>query len=135
LKKYRMSRQENYIAITLSSRHEVIGVHHVTKGLMNRTLVHPREIFFHAIKDNAVGVMIAHNHPSGSVIPSPEDDAVTRELEKAGRILGFSVVDSLIITKNGFYSYAQNGGMNKEFSSKELDDYIHKIVSSKEETV
>ena len=69
----------------------------VTHGLVNRTIVHPREVFRIAIADNAASIVIAHNHPSGCVVPSPEDLELTERLVKAGSIIGIPILDHIII--------------------------------------
>jgi len=102
LKRWRNCRQENFLAITLDGSHSVIKIHHISKGLVNKTIVHPRECYYPAIKDNAVAVLFAHNHPSGSVKPSQEDVDVTQQLCKAGAILGFHVLDHVIFSKYEF---------------------------------
>ncbi|MDR2094666.1 MAG: DNA repair protein RadC [Treponema sp.] len=109
LKDYRGRRQEHFIVITLDASHNVIKRHVVTKGLVNRTIVHPREVLYHAVRDFAVALIVAHNHPSGSPYPSREDDAITERLSKAAGILGFHLLDHIIVTKDDYYSFRQNG--------------------------
>lgn len=94
----RTSAQEVFTVLTLDGNHQVIKAHDVTRGLVNQSQVHPRETFKPAILDSAVGVIIAHNHPSGNPDPSGEDIAATRRLAEAGRLLGIPVLDHLIIT-------------------------------------
>ncbi|MFP4210432.1 MAG: RadC family protein [Alkalispirochaeta sp.] len=101
--------QEHFIVITLNGAHEVISVRVVSVGLVNRTLVHPREVFADAIKDRAVAVICAHNHPSGRVQPSGEDHAVTQSLQEAGDILGIRLLDHIVFAAGGHYSYLDHG--------------------------
>jgi len=108
LKKYVNKRQEYFLVITLNGAHEVISIKIATIGLVNRTLIHTREIFIHAIKDNATAIAVAHNHPSGNLKPSDEDDEITEKLKDACKIMGFVFLDHLIISKNGYYSYREN---------------------------
>lgn len=96
--------QEHLVVVTLNSANYVIGVHEVTTGLVNQTPVHPREAFVKAVEDRAVAVIFAHNHPSGSTAPSPEDYAVTRILCAAGKIMQIPVIDHIIIGKSGYTS-------------------------------
>ncbi len=110
LQKYSKRKQEEFIVITLDGAHNVIKIRSVTKGLVNSTVVHPREVFRPAIRDNAIAIIIAHNHPSGSLIPSVEDDRITRILREAGKILGIEILDHLIISSCGYHSYLENGG-------------------------
>jgi DNA repair protein RadC len=115
LKRFEGRRQEHFIALTLDAAHEVISGYVVTLGLANRTIVHPREVFYPAIKDNATAIIVAHNHPSGNCEPSLEDRNVTRRLYDAGRLLGIEVLDSLIVGENGgYYSFLEKGELPSE---------------------
>ncbi len=102
-------KQENFICISLNGANEVIGNRIVTVGLLNSTQIHPREVFADVISDRAAAVILAHNHPSGILKPSPEDKALTKQLVEAGRILGISVFDHIIITKKGYLSFKKEG--------------------------
>ena len=105
--------QEQFIVIALNGAHEVLSIYVTTVGIVNRTLVHPREVFAPAIELRSVGIIVAHNHPSningGTIIYSSEDLDVTKRLKQAGNILGISVLDHLIIGGDGFYSMLENG--------------------------
>lgn len=96
--------QEHMVLVTLNGGNRVVGVHVVTKGLANQAPVHPREAFAPALQDRAVAVILAHNHPSGSLEPSNEDCAVTRSLCRAGRILDIPVLDHMIVSMKGYRS-------------------------------
>ncbi len=96
--------QEHMVLVTLNSSNVVINVHELTRGLVNQTLVHPREAFVHAIEDRAVSVIVAHNHPSGSSEPSTEDLQLTRNLCSVGKIVQIPVIDHLIISRCGLTS-------------------------------
>jgi len=111
IKRYSTKKQEHFLVITLSAASVAIRVHLTSIGLLNRTLIHPREVFVRAIKDNAASVILAHNHPSGNVEPSREDREATQRLVKAGALLGIEVLDHLIIGKSGFYSFRESGDM------------------------
>jgi DNA repair protein RadC len=118
-------REENFLAITLNGAHEVIKVHHITKGLVNRTIVHPRECFYPAIKDYASSVAFVHNHPSGNVEPSSEDFAITERLCHAACILGFNLVDHLVIARNGnFFSFRRENGIHDKFTNAEDREFV-----------
>ena len=99
-----MAEQERFVVLTLDANNSVIKKHTITIGLVDQGLVHPRETFRPAIQDNAVAIMVAHNHPSGNPEPSVSDLLTTRRLAKAGKILGITVLDHLIVTKTGFSS-------------------------------
>ena len=107
--KYRGRTQEHFIVITLNGAHAIIKVRVVCKGLINRVLIHPREVFRVAIKDNAAAVILVHNHPSGDCMPSQEDIEVTNRLKSAGKIIGIEVLDHVIIAKFGYYSFSEEG--------------------------
>ncbi len=104
-------KQEYFLCISLNGANEVIGNRIVTVGLLNTNQVHPREVFVDAISDRAASIILAHNHPSGVLKPSPDDIATTRQLVDAGKILGISVLDHIIITKKGHLSFRENGFM------------------------
>lgn len=100
--------KEHFVAVLLNAIHEPTKVVLVSIGTVNRTLVHPREVFREAIKDNCCAVIVAHNHPAGSSEPSKEDDEVTKMLVNAGKVVGIEVLDHMIIASRGYYSYAEN---------------------------
>lgn len=109
LDKFKFKEIECFICITLNGSHKIIGVYVVSQGLVNRTLVHPREVFRPAILDNSTAVIIAHNHPSGNLTPSLEDREVTRRMKQAGDILGIKVLDHLIVAPSlhGYFSFLE----------------------------
>jgi len=78
-------------------------------GLLDSAQIHPREVFADAIADRAAGVILVHNHPSGSLEPSPEDIAITRRLVQAGEILGIPVLDHVIVGPSGYLSLKERG--------------------------
>jgi DNA repair protein RadC len=90
---------ENFVVLTLNSAGRVITSRIVTTGLLNHSLVHPRETFRGAILDNAAMIIIAHNHPSGSLEPSSQDITITRQIKEAGVIIGISLQDHIIVAK------------------------------------
>jgi len=112
LERYKNKRNEHFFVITLNGAHEVIAVRIVSIGLLNRTVVHPREVFIHAIRDNSAAVICVHNHPSGALTPSPEDLEITRRLRDAGELLGIAMLDHLIISKYGYYSMVESGHLS-----------------------
>jgi DNA repair protein RadC len=89
--------EEHFVSIHLNTRHEVLGIHEVSHGTLNSSLVHPREVFKAAIVANSYAIIVCHNHPSGSLLkPSLEDLEVTKQLVKAGDLLGVRLIDHLI---------------------------------------
>jgi len=111
LKRYHRKRKEHFLVLTLDGAHVIHAIRIVSIGIMNRSLVHPREVFIEAIKDNAAAVIVAHNHPSGAFEPSAEDRDVTRRLREAGDILGIPVLDHLVFSWKGFYSFLEHNEM------------------------
>ena len=105
-------KQERFISLSLNGAHEVLAVRVVTVGLVNRTIVHPREVFADLIQDRAAAFIVAHNHPSGRLFPSPEDDEITERLQKAAAILGLHFLDHLIFSQTSWWSYRQNGRLD-----------------------
>jgi DNA repair protein RadC len=104
---YADRRQERFICISLNGAHEVLAVRIVTIGLVNRTIIHPREVFADPIADRSCAVCCAHNHPSGELQPSQEDDDVTLTLLKAAKILGIRFLDHVIFSERAYFSYRQ----------------------------
>jgi DNA repair protein RadC len=109
LKRYVNKRQEHFLVLTLNGGQQVIRVHIVTIGTLNRTLIHPREVFVRAIKDHAASLILAHNHPSGNVEPSREDQEATGRLVRAGSLLGIEVLDHLIFGGSSYFSFREAG--------------------------
>lgn len=100
--------QEYFICASLNGTHEITCTRVVSIGLVNRTMVHPREVFADPLKDRAAAIICAHNHPSGNTDPSPEDADVTEMIKQAGKILGIELLDHVIFSTKGFYSFAEN---------------------------
>ena len=91
-------KQEAFVVVLLDTKNRMIGGPRVaTLGLLNSSMVHPRETFREAVRDGAASVIVAHNHPSGDPTPSKEDLDITRRLVEAGTLLGIPVVDHLIL--------------------------------------
>ncbi|MFW5884120.1 MAG: RadC family protein [Spirochaetota bacterium] len=101
--------QECFLSICLNGAHEITAARVVTMGLVNRTVVHPREVFAPALADRAAALIVAHNHPSGSLEPSAEDVEVTRRLVSAGQLLGIPVLDHIVFSARGYYSFLEHG--------------------------
>lgn len=104
----RYKRQEYFICLSLDSSDRIIKRRTVTIGLLNATLVHPREVFAGPLQDRAAAVIVAHNHPSGSLEPSPEDIKTTQQLVAAGQILGVALRDHIIITRDDEFSFKRH---------------------------
>lgn len=100
---------EHFFVLLFDIRNRLLRIEKVTKGILTASLVHPRETFASAIKNKAAKILIAHNHPSGDSKPSEEDIKITKRLKDAGVIIGIHVVDHIIITKNSFFSFKDEG--------------------------
>ncbi len=100
----RVAEQEILVVFTLDGNNQVIKKHQVTKGLVNQSQFHPREIYRVAIQDNAVSIMVAHNHPSGNLDPSEADLVATRRLVEVAKTIGIPVLDHIIVAASGFLS-------------------------------
>jgi DNA repair protein RadC len=100
---------EEFHLVALDTQSQVLREVLVTRGLLNSSLVHPREVFRPAIAEAAAGIIVVHNHPSGDPTPSAEDRTVTRQLVAAGRLLDVPVHDHVIIAGDRFLSFATAG--------------------------
>jgi DNA repair protein RadC len=101
--------QEHFVCISLNGANEVIQTRVVTIGLLDRTAVHPREVYADVIADRAAAVIFAHNHPSGELEPSESDLRIHDQLTEAGKILGLRVPDHVIVSRRGYYSFQEGG--------------------------
>jgi len=102
-------QQEYFVCISLNGANEVIEKRLVTVGLLNNCQVHPREVFADVITDRAASVIFAHNHPSGELTPSQSDIKIQEQLMEAGKILGINIIDHIIVSKRGYYSFQAEG--------------------------
>jgi len=100
--------REHLMALFLNARNEMIYKKPMFIGTLNANLVHPREIFQEALKQNAASVILVHNHPSGDPEPSEDDLEITKRIIEAGKIMGIDVLDHIIITKSKVFSFKEN---------------------------
>lgn len=105
--------QEKFIILLFDKQFKLIKKCEVFKGTIDAVNVYPREIFKEALKENASFIVLAHNHPGGEVMPSIQDDEITKILVKNGQLIGIKVVDHLIVTQNSYFSYYENAQKNK----------------------
>lgn len=111
MKEIGAKRREVFLCVYLNGAHKVIESRIVTEGIVNRTIVHPVEVFRPAFLNGAVAVIVAHNHPSGETAPSPEDLEITRRLVEAGEVLGVTILDHIIASSRSWVSLKETGGM------------------------
>jgi DNA repair protein RadC len=103
--------QEVFGILILNTKNKVVAVHEVSRGTLNSSMVHPREIFKPAVLHNAAGIVCFHNHPSGDTEPSKEDIEVTERLVMAGEIMGIIVMDHIIVGDDEYTSLRDIGVM------------------------
>ena len=103
--------QEVFGILILNTKNKVVAVHEVSRGTLNSSMVHPREIFKPAVLHNAAGIICFHNHPSGDTAPSKEDIEVTERLVMAGEIMGIIVMDHIIVGDDEYISLRDLGVM------------------------
>ena len=100
----RNKKQEHFVMLTLDGARRLINTHTVTVGTLTASLVHPREVFAPAMEDRAASIIVAHNHPSGSLDIGNKDREVTKRIKDAGELLGIKLDDHIIIAEDGFVS-------------------------------
>ena len=101
---------ENFVVVTLTNASKVIRAEVLYRGTLDHSIVHPRDVFRDAIKENAAAVLIAHNHPSGSREPSRADIQITKRLKEVGELVGIQLSDHIIVTAKGYhYSFNSEG--------------------------
>jgi DNA repair protein RadC len=104
--------QEEFKVLLLNRANVVLGIYPLSRGGITGTVVDQRLIFAVALKCNATGIILCHNHPSGNLKPSDVDITLTRSIKKCAEFLEITLVDHLIITRNGFFSFSNEGNLN-----------------------
>lgn len=104
----RYAAKEQFVVILLNNKNKVIGTEVVSEGSLSSSVVHPREVYAPALLHHAAAIMVAHNHPSGDPKPSIEDEEVTRQLLRSGKVLGIPMIDHVIIGDGNYYSFLEN---------------------------
>lgn len=106
---YADRKQEHFLCATVNGANEILNIRVVSIGLIDRSPVHPREVFADALSDRASAVIVAHNHPAGALEPSPADIEITHQLKSAGAILGIDLLDHIIFNRTNYFSFLENG--------------------------
>ena len=101
--------QEHFIVLCLNTKNEIIAKKTISIGTLDQALVHPRDVFRFAIKNNAARIIAVHNHPSGNPEPSENDKTVTKRLIRSGDILGIEVLDHIIVGNDSYVSLRERG--------------------------
>lgn len=109
---YSDREQECLIVISLNGAKEIISEHVISIGTMDKTLIHPREVFSTAIKERAAAIVMAHNHPSGNTTPSPDDIKATVRISECGKMLGIKLMDHVVFSNKEYYSFLQHKDEN-----------------------
>ena len=104
--------QEEFKVLLLNKANEVLGIYPLSKGGITGTVIDVRLIFSVALKCNATGIIICHNHPSGNLIPSIVDINITKKIKECSTLLDITLIDHLIISKEGFYSFINSGDLS-----------------------
>jgi len=106
---YADRKQEHFLCASINGANEILNVRVVSIGLIDRSPVHPREVFADALSDRASAVIVAHNHPSGGLEPSSSDIDITAQLKAAGEIVGIALLDHIIFNRSGYFSFLEDG--------------------------
>lgn len=109
VKHYADRKQEHFLCASINGANEVMNIRVVSIGLVDRSPVHPREVFADPLTDRACAVVLAHNHPTGPLEPSEADIETTRRLRQAGDLMGIAVLDHLIFNRTGYFSFLEAG--------------------------
>jgi len=109
IRHYADRKQEHFLCASINGANEILNIRVVSIGLVDRTQVHPREVFADALSDRASAVIVAHNHPAGSLEPSSPDFIITEQLKGAGIIMGITLLDHIIFNRNGYFSFMETG--------------------------
>jgi DNA repair protein RadC len=120
----RDKQRESFNAVFMDSKNRVISTETLSEGTLTASSVYPREVVQAALKHHAAAIIFAHNHPSGDPQPSPEDIAITRQLVFAGRVMGITVHEHIVIGDNRYYSFADQGYINQ--MTREYDKLVQR---------
>lgn len=125
--------RELFCVLNLRTNNQVINMNVVSVGTLNTALAHPREVFKSAILSNADGIILLHNHPSGSCDPSREDCLITKRLMAAGELMGIPVRDHVIVAGSDYYSFLENENIIKK-EQNYVENVAEKTMPEKERT-
>lgn len=106
---YADRKQEHFLCASINGANEILNVRVISIGLIDRAPVHPREVFADALSDRASAIIVAHNHPTGGLEPSPSDVEITAQLKAAGSVVGITFLDHIIFNRSGYFSFLEAG--------------------------
>lgn len=109
IRHYADRKQEHLLCASVNGANELLNIRVVSIGLVDRSPAHPREVFADALMDRASAVIIAHNHPAGTLEPSPADIDITKQLKAAGTVVGISLLDHIIFNRTAYFSFMEAG--------------------------
>ncbi len=104
-----INQKEHFCIITLDGASRIIRAETIFIGTLNQSMVHPREVFKPALLDGAAGILLAHNHPSGTLEASRADIQITTRLKEVAKLIGIEILDHIVITADGHYSFSDEG--------------------------
>lgn len=104
--KNKLELQEQFVIMLLNKNHQVLGICEISSGTTSRSIVDSKLVFSTALKAHASAIIVAHNHPSGELIPSEDDIYLTKKLKQAGELLDILIMDHIILTADDYYSFA-----------------------------
>jgi len=102
-------KQEHFLCATINGANEVLNIRVISIGLIDRSPVHPREVFADALSDRAMAIIVAHNHPNGGLAPSANDIEITAQLKAAGSMMGIDLLDHIIFNRTDYFSFLEEG--------------------------
>ena len=103
--------REMFVVLAINTRNKITGIHTVSVGSLDTSIVHPREVFKFAILANASSIIVAHNHPSGDTTPSSDDIELTKRLKQASEILAIDLLDHIVLGHDGQYLSFRDRGL------------------------
>ena len=103
--------QEVFGIFILNTKHKIVAAHEISRGILNSSLIHPREVFKPAVLHNAAAIICFHNHPSGNPEPGRDDVNITKRLVEAGKIMGIEILDHIIVGDDRYVSLKERGVM------------------------
>ena len=106
---YADRKQEHFLCASINGANEILNIRVISIGLIDRTPAHPREVFADALADRASAIIVAHNHPTGSLEPSLSDLEVMKQLKAAGAVMGIALLDHIIFNRSGYFSFLEAG--------------------------
>ena len=106
-----LSDREICVVMAVDTQNKITGIHTLSIGSLDASIIHPREVFKFAILSNACSIILVHNHPSGNIEPSPADKAITKRIKEASEIIGIGLHDHIIINYEGKYTSLKSQGI------------------------